>query len=253
MPSQTQIDINEIKTQLSSIKTELLFHRMIGGAVIGTMGLFLWWFFTTYIPREQQREATVGQLQANLDPLAKLQLQQVQNQIETARSSGVTANKNNLSQLGSTVLSFANSNQPEIKQASWNATNQLLGYFSTITPSAVERLEGHMPVLTGGNIQQSCFANIQSAQGLLVSGFFFVNCTVDLDEFFGLAARGHYIRFENIVFRNARVIYDGAPISVPGNVYFVNCTFELQPSAPSEQIARTFLAENRLPPMRIPR
>jgi len=64
---------------------------------------------------------------------------------------------------------------------------------------------------------------------VLVSG---IRVEINIDEF----------HLRNVIFENVKIEYDGGPL-VMENVYFVNCTFELKPTKPSQLFATEVLAK----------
>jgi hypothetical protein len=64
---------------------------------------------------------------------------------------------------------------------------------------------------------------------ILVSG---IRVEINIDEF----------HLRNVIFENVKIEYDGGPL-VMENVYFVNCTFALRPTKPSQLFATEVLAK----------
>jgi len=70
------------------------------------------------------------------------------------------------------------------------------------------------------------------AHNMLLQGFIFQHCTQHLDAILGPGAVEKELFLQNLAFRDARIIYSGGPLRLK-NIYFIDCTFELQPSEPS--------------------
>ena len=71
----------------------------------------------------------------------------------------------------------------------------------------------------------------------------YTHCTQHLDPLLGPVAVKNSLIFNGVIFKDVRVIYSGGPLKLDG-VYFVDCTFELQPSDKSKVLAETLLASN---------
>ncbi len=244
MPSQ--------QSEIAVIKSELQWHFRVGSAAIAIfIGLFVW-FFTTYLPKELEHQKTdiVNEIQLKLDQITKLQLDKVSAQISAAKASGMALDPKVVSRLGSAVLDIAKSKHPELQNASWNVMNQLLGYYSSIITPTAQEIERHGFLVRGKDQDQECIGAGQSS-GIVMQGAIFEHCTQHLDEILGPSAVGRGLFFEYMIFRDVRVIYKGGPLRMR-EVYFINCTFELQPSPGSELLARTFLAVNHVPQLQLP-
>jgi hypothetical protein len=121
----------------------------------------------------------------------------------------------------------------------WKVLNQTLTYYSSmvdVTP--------RFPIQYVTNKDAECI-NADRATGWIMMEQEFEHCTQHLDRILGPAAVARKVFFKDLVFRDVHLIYSGGPL-VLDNIYFVNCTFELEPSPASKKLAWTFLTENRV-------
>ena len=148
-----------------------------------------------------------------------------------------------MQKLGSNILQLTSSKDSELSRLAWRTTNEILGYYSTVT--AITNIQRHGPTFAIANKDAECLTVQPGADHWTFEDMVYEHCTQHLDPLLGPGAVANSLIFKNIAFKDVRVIYNGGPLKLD-NVYFVNCTFELQPSDKSKVLAETLLASNAI-------
>jgi len=227
---------NSTQTDIALIKERLDWHFKIGAAVIGLFAAVFSWLIASYLPNELQHQR--DSIRLDLDNLTKLQINKVTTEIESAKKSGIKLEPKSVAQLGTALLDVAASaKQSGVKTVAWNATNEVLSYYSSVTPLPPVH-KG--PVFTINDMNQECI-KVGNTHVAMV-GLTFQGCTQHLEDLAKAVSEGRFLPV-GVIFRDARIIYNGGPLRLDG-VYFVNCTFQLKPSEKSRTFGETLLASN---------
>jgi hypothetical protein len=188
--------------------------------------------------RVTRLEARFDQLAADQKIATKLQLDRLDIQLNTADKKGVTIDNRTLNDIGSALIQVTSSSDRSNANLAWKVLNHTLSYRSTIAHDLPR-----WPVVRTENIDAECLAPAARANGWLFDGIEFQHCTQHLDSIIGPNATLNNLVLDHVLFRDVRVIYSGGPLRLDG-VFFVNCTFELDPSKNGRLLAEKLLASN---------
>lgn len=169
---------------------------------------------------------------------SKLQLDKLDIQLKTAEKTGTAIDRNTLNRIGSTLTEVAFSNDKPTATLAWEVLNHTLSYRSRTTYDVPKWTVFHIE-----NKNTECLKVAPHADHWIIQGAAFEHCTQHLDPIIGPEATANEIYLDRIVFKGVRVIYSGGPLNLNG-IYFVNCTFEIQPSQNSRTLVETLLASN---------
>ena len=180
----------------------------------------------------------IKQLNLDLSRSTKLQLNKLNLQIKDAESAGIKADPGTLTRLGEDLLDVAYSDKSNHNLA-WEVLNRTLHYRSTAVPISL----ANRVVLAAQDRNIECMSVAPNAELWIFEGIAFAHCTQHLDQLVGPQAVKNGLVFDNVVFKDVRIIYSGGPLKLD-KVYFLNCTFELEPGDKSKILATTLLASN---------
>jgi hypothetical protein len=245
----------ENEKQIGIIQETLKWHTLIGGAAIAAAVTVAWTFISWYLPKELSTQKTeiVNEVQLRIDQIAKLQLDKLSTQVTAAQNDKVKSSSESVRRLGSDALQLANSRNPEISERAWLAVNQLAGYYSFVNqvdPAFIAEIEKRAGVLRWDDRNTPCLAPRPAQPGRTPSIRFntviFENCTLRLNT-----ALEEMAVFENTLFRNVTVIYEGGHVQLY-NVAFVNCIFHLPFTTPARKLGETLIATNQIDRLELP-
>jgi hypothetical protein len=176
---------------------------------------------------------------------SRLQLDKLSNQLTIARAKKQKSNPKMVARLGVDLLEIAGSNSDNSAVA-WRVANETLSYYSSIIKIETKARYTFRPK----DPSLECFiSSPELGQRISVVGVGFEDCTQHLDPI-ARADRPHPI-FRDILFKNVTIIYSGGPVTLE-NIYFENCTFQLESTKPGELLAKTFLAQNGVQNLTLP-
>ena len=204
-------------------------------------------------------EGRFDQLDADEKRLTKLQLNKLSAQITNAQRTKRHLEPTLIAGLGNDVLAFTNSSDQEISTLAWNTAIQLADYRTILNREvAKSRVESAKAAAKRGT-DFDMEARVLDPTNVTFGIAYDQNKTVPFDQAaryerlgnpllrrdFGrpfyiasgkgveLLLDGHYLK--NVIFHDAQISYQGGPL-VMENVYFVNCTFHVQPSPNARQL-----------------
>ncbi|MBI4465144.1 MAG: hypothetical protein HY647_10605 [Acidobacteria bacterium] len=201
-------------------------------AAIGT-----WNKFTAFQARTDERLKTIeaalkeikdqlpsGQLvRAVSGESTKEALEQVQGIVERAKAEAIVLEPEAVKTAGDKVMEAAFT-QPEVSQLAWTVATQIFNYRSVV--NAMERPGGPPP----GTQRLPTAIRISGKARLTVRDSFFEGLEQTLDG--GV--------WENVIFRNCVIKYNGGPVTLR-NVRFENSTFEIILAQPSKELGNALL------------
>lgn len=198
--------------------------------------------------------------------LTRLQIDKLSAQIRTARQINAKLQPEVVARLGQDLLELVGSKEKNISELAWRTANELADYRSILNMSEAPSMKGanRNPSPGGGMVVEWNAAKLpDSKEGML--GVFFIPGVprvpgsqsalfiqigneyrnVSAPAFFIVDGTGFNIQLDgfhvrNAIVRNAKITYKGGPL-VLENVYFVNCTFDVQQSDPGLKFASTLL------------
>ncbi|MGA2358638.1 MAG: hypothetical protein ABSF66_06535 [Terriglobales bacterium] len=219
---------------------------------------------TDLATRIAKLEGRFDQLDADQKRLTKLQLNKLSDQIAAAQRTKRRLELTLVARLGNDVLAFTNSNDPEISSLAWHTAIQVADYRTILNQEAAR------PLLASVNASAKVSGDFAIEARVLDPRI--VNFGIGYDNSkvvpFDQAARyekldnpipheqfgrAFYIasgtgvellldgyHLKNVVFHDVQINYSGGPL-VMQNVYFVNCTFHIQPSHNAQQLTTAVL------------
>lgn len=217
---------------------------------------------------KEKLRAKGPQLKEALDSVASIAKQAREKQIETDSTA--------VGEVGAKVIRIGDANSEDVASAAWQATTELLNYRSFLNTSAIPDISGAVGVtqspvpftlsFTGravppypGYSSPAIPVNIQIQYvGPITS----VESSALLEpinlkpgerqsqqgpKYYVVEGKGFEFsldgyRMRNVVFRNARVAYDGGP-AVIQNLYLVNCEFKFKPTTDWKRLSEVLFAK----------
>jgi len=216
--------------------------------------------------RVSKVEGELEILTQRYDKLTRLQIDKLSAQISAAEQTHAKLQPEVIARLGQDLIELVSSKEKDISQLAWRAANELANYRSILNVSEAPSTEGanqNPPPGSGMAIEWNAAKLPDVKEGML--GVFFIPGVPRVpgsqsalfirmgDEFknvsapalfivegtgFNIQLDGFHVR--NVIVRNAKVTYKGGPLILE-NVYFVNCTFDVQQSNPGLRFASTLL------------
>lgn len=174
---------------------------------------------------------------AAASPSAELRkrLPRIRDVVSVARVEGIAVDQRVVVRLATTLFEVASTSKSDGSKLAWNVANQVLGYYSSLI-----KIEKSGYVMRAQDKNDECMS-AGGATGISMRDATFEHCTQHLDSLFGPTAKERGLFFQGNVFRDVRVIYSGGPLDL-NEVYFVNCTFEMEPGPRSKTLGETLLA-----------
>lgn len=219
---------------------------------------------TDLATRVGKLEGRFEQLDSDQKRLTKLQLNKLSNQIAAVQRTKRLLQPTLVARLGDDVLAFTDSGDSEISSLAWHTAAQIADYRTTLN------VEAARPFIAAVNETNKLSRDFYIEARVLdptTAGFgigFDSRKMVPFDQAaryekldnplprrdFGAAfyvASGTGVellldgyRLKNVVFHDVQISYGGGPL-VMENVYFVNCTFHLQPNPNARQLTAAVL------------
>jgi len=217
--------------------------------------------------RVSKLEGQIEQFNEDRKRSTSLQLSGIEAQVKAARATK-TLGPRDIQRLGKIVLAFSESKDSEISDAAWDALRNLLNYRSLLNVQDSPTLHEEFTVKVPRGLEVSAIikSRMKSEGGESSVTFTYPNRLVPADQSFVyqpindtevLTRQGHpYLRvitakgrpimlldgfrLRNVIFDGIRVEYDGGPL-IMEDVYFVNCTFEINPATKGKPAASSLL------------
>lgn len=205
---------------ISLVATALIAYlAWLGNAVVGQ---------GNNIAEIKQAMVTQGLRIAAINPQNPDSAQRVKDALAEAQKTRIKIPQAAIREVGQKLVEASNAS-PQ----AWDAALELISYRSSTLNTSNIGAELLFDVPSG----KACLASKDGGQAAVVANETLTSkngCTVDLSV---------SALWRNVVFRNMTIVYSGKP-TILENVWFINCTFRMQPSPPARELGQVLLASN---------